>query len=460
MKKAQVELPSLAELSAAKLKARCTRKAGAASYELAPVGELILSEIRYVITTGIKPFDDIVGGFPLGRVTEVWGMESCGKSALAIRTAVRAENLHIYEIIKDPETQIASYRLLSPEEAEVDVIYIDNENSTSSAQKLIVDGVPARFKAGTADTVEMIFKIVETQVDAIVERTAALEKAGIDKKLFGLVVVDTIASTSSRQEMEAEWGKDDYARQPQQLSMAFRKMIRRLNKHNVALVCNNQSRDNVGKAATKKKGFSSGPREDELTAFGGKPLKYYATHRVFMWQVGKYKFNPTSRFPGGLLIGFKTTKNRIRVPYREGRMVLALSETCGGLRDDFSVLETLIYLKCAEVQNKEKGTDIQFKFSKFKVSTTTFSGVASESLESQDEKPMAKRKSRRDPSIAIRADWPEFYAAHKEDIDKLWDAALEMMFTADSQEAKSDDEDADEDARAAEDGSEDDYEEQ
>lgn len=111
-------------------------------------------------------------------------------------------------------------------------------------------------------------------------------------------------------------------------------------------------------------------------------------------------------------------------------MVLLYGEN-GGFSDEFSMLETLINYHFAEITNKEKQTDIVFKFGSSGVQLTTFGNLGT-SLSEDDELPVARRGRRKDPSIYTRAEWPEFYRSHKADFDKLWDLALQYAFTPSS----------------------------
>lgn len=393
--------------------------------------QCLLSEIRYVFKADNRSFDDLAGGFPVGRVCEVYGLEACGKTALMIRTAVKAQIGNVYEVIRTPSD--TTYRKLDTSEYEVMVGYFDNEQSLDDDSKIVIDGVALNVALGRADTVDLLFKGIEGLIKVVAERQAELAEKRSKKIVFGLIVVDTIAATSSAQEMSMDWGKEDYARQPQQISRGFRKIVRMVNRNNICLICTNQVRDKIGEATNQKgRPKSPIPQSVEYTTFGGKALRFYASYRVFMYALPtKYRLVPKTQFQVGLLIGFYTVKNRIRMPLREGRMVLLFDEQQGGLNDTFSILESLLLLRFAEMENKEEGTDIRFKFSRAGIVPTTFDKTkSSTTLAEDDEKPVARRSKPKDPSIRIRADWPAFYAEHKSDFDALWAAALRYAFSS------------------------------
>ena len=133
-----------------------------------------------------------------------------------------------------------------------------------------------------------------------------------------------------------------------------------------------------------------------------------------------------------------TKKNRLKPMLRQGRMALLFGITGtngkllreGGIKDSYSLLETLIFSKAATV-SKETGT-ITFQFDKFSVPTTTF-GEQPASLEEQDaeEAPVTSRRpGSRQPEapsrkkahrISNRLQWSEFYEQHKADVEALYE---------------------------------------
>jgi hypothetical protein len=227
-----------------------------------------------------------------------------------------------------------------------------------------------------------------------------------------------------------KWGDQDYPRQPAQLSMGFRKIKRRLNVNNVCMICTNQVRMNMKGSGGRKMVNVGDPQSWEYTGYGGLALRFWATHRVFMYaKQSRYKLLPTSQFPDGLVIGFHTVKNRLRMPLRDGRMVLLFGATgkmYPGLCPEMSMLEDLVLSDAVEIGNKEKGKDYTIKFGRFGINPTTFDPKeVTTTLDQDDERPaQSRRGSKKEPSFVYRAEWPEFYEAHKADIDLLWNAAI------------------------------------
>jgi recombination protein RecA len=417
----------------AKIKACAPRKDSKGMVEITQTSKAILSRIKYVLTTGIQPFDDLIGGFPMGRITEIYGLESCGKTQLAVRAAVRGQARNICEVVRDKQG-VSKLVPLSKKKIYVHVLYVDNEQSIDSDEKIVVDGVEMDVHLARCDTIDQLFKMADISISEV----AVAQKEDKETLYLVVIVADTITATSCNEEMEQAWGKQDYSRLPKQLKEGFRRLTRKINRVNVAMICTNQVGDNMKASQQKgKKMGGGGLNADDFTTSGGRALKFFASHRVFMRQIREYKTNPKSKFANGILIGFRSMKNRVKKPFREGRMVLLFGDENGeggGLNNEFSILETLIYFKYIEIGEGEK-KEIKFKFHKHGIKTTTFEDAqTSTTLDEDDSQPAAtatevsSRRGKKDPFIGIRAEWPAFYAAHKADIDALYQAAIHQAF--------------------------------
>ena len=408
-----------------KLRAMAPKGEAASGWEISRTTDIVMSEVKYVITTGIDAFDDIAGGIPVGRMVELYGLESCGKTAMAIRCAARAMQRHVCEVTHDAEGKV-TLRPLKPDEVKVCVVYIDNEGSLDDDMKLVVEGEKLDVVGGRFDTTDDVFKAIDGAITYQCDtRLKAQEEDGILRIM--LIVVDTIASTSTKQELEQKWGTQDFPRQPQQISRALRQLVRPVNRYQVAVLFTNQVRVKFqGNApAGAKPNFAI--QADDYTSVGGMALRFYTSHRIFMYAFNqKYKLMPDAQFSGGLLIGFHTKKNRIKPPLRDGRMVLLFDKACGGLHNEFSALETLVFLGFIEVGAESKHTDYTLKFKQNGITPQTFEPAKIETtLEEDEDVPTPRRgSSRKDPGFKYRAEWPQFYRDHKADIAKLWDAAM------------------------------------
>lgn len=436
MAKKKKEVVDESEGLIAKLRSIAPKGEDAGSWEISRTTELVLSQVKYVLTTGIEPFDDIVGGLPIGRMVELYGLESCGKTAMAIRCAARGMKGHISEVIRSKDDKPQSYRKLSTDEAKVLVVYIDNEQSLDEDGKLVVDGEKLDVIGARMDTTDEVFKAIDGSISYQEERMATADKDGILR--FMLIVVDTIASTTTKQELDQKWGQQDFPRQPQQISKALRQLTRRVNRNNVCILFTNQVRVKFQEQAPKGKGAQTFQiKASDYSSPGGFALRFYASHRVFMYAYGqKYRLVPDAQFSAGLLIGFHTVKNRLKKPLRDGRMVLLFDEKKGGFNNQFSMLESLELYGFVEVEAESRHTGYTLKFKKHGIVPTTFEPSKLETTLEEDEDAPVRRGSGRgkDPGFKLRSEWPQFYADHKEDVDKLWKAAVEYAMATEGLE--------------------------
>jgi len=384
------------------------------TFEVVRTNKRILSSVRYVLRMKLRPWDEITGSFAFGRISEVYGLDSSGKTAMIIRAIVMNQLGEIYEIIKK-DGQPDEYVKI-PEDSDISVLFIDNEQSLDDNDTIVIDGVRIDGVLGRCDTIDQMFKMIENTVDNVHEYELETKR-----KQFVLVVVDTVSGTSSKEEIKQEWGEEDYPRSPKKLRQGFRIMMRNINRFNVCGIFTNQVGDSFAKS--KSKGL---PRDDDFSTSGGRALKFYASLRVFMFShPKKYKLRPTNQFPDGLLIGFFTAKNRRIKPLREGRLVLLFS---GGYSEEYSILETLIYLKLVK-ENWEKGY-VSFPFKSHGI---PYVGEVPASLEAQEEAESSRLKKDKDtdPRIICKAEWPAFYEKQKTAVDALWAVARQILFSED-----------------------------
>ena len=379
----------------------------------------IFSAIRQVIRSGLDPFDAIVGPVPVGRILEVFGPEASGKTEFIKKLVKQAycKDLHLY----NPDGSLTKI----DDDTEVIILYFDNEHSMQSdTGEIIIDGVKIDGILTECDVVEDMWKNIDITLDKVkLKRQAEDDKVKVakkdgktykPKKFLVVIVVDTIASMSSVDEFTREWGDDDYPRMPKKLKDGFKRMVRRIGNENVIFIASNQGNEKF----QKKGGYGPISMDRKYSAPGGKALKFFASTRVcFEQQEIKYTLDEDYKFQQGYVIAFMSTKNRIKKPLREGRLVLLFDSapniygeiTPSGLNNEFSILETLLFLKFAEFTDDKY---IRFKFHELELPLTTFEGQ----LEKDE-----------DPSIAARTDWVAFFAAHKADIDAMWQLAIDYV---------------------------------
>jgi recombination protein RecA len=217
------------------------------------------------------------GGFPVGRITEITGLEASGKSLLAAHTL--------------SETQKKGGL----------AVYIDTESATS-AEFLTAIGVDLKSMLYVPiETVEEIFETIET----IVENVRKSEK---DRLVT--IVVDSIMGASTKIEMAAEYDKDGYATSKSIiLSKAMRKVTNWIARERICLIFTNQLRTKLG--------VSFG---DPWTTAGGKALPFHSSVRLRLKSMGQIKVPKTSNTQEQV-VGIKTrvtiVKNRMGPPHRK-----------------------------------------------------------------------------------------------------------------------------------------------
>jgi len=403
----------------------------------------VLGEIKYVLRVGIDPFDELTNGFPFGRISEVFGLENCGKTALMMRTMARFCAKHIYEVVSHRAFDYELKRV-NPKKVKLIKCYVDNEHSIDKGRKLTMTDITydaegkeiteraywEKVAVEEADTIEQVFQsldyflaIIKAEEKAILDDTPEGEEP--DTLVFGLFIVDTVAGTSSKDEINREWGERDFPRAAGKISEGFRRLTNEVARHNVAAIFTNQVRtkfqEKTGGGYTVK--FST-PQETDFSTYGGKALSFYATHRVFMFQIPvKYVLIQGEQFAAGYLVGFRTCKNRLGAPMRESRMALVFDQEKGGLHNRLSLLESMIFLRVAELH---KDGSISFLFRKHGIETTTF---AENVKLDEPEGKKGRSKKVEDPEIEGRYQWLAFHRAHRADLDKLWTFALERAKT-------------------------------
>jgi recombination protein RecA len=215
------------------------------------------------------------GGFPVGRITEITGLEASGKSLLAAHTLA--------------ETQKKGGL----------AVYIDTESATSS-EFLTAIGVDLKTMLYVPlETIEEIFETIETIVEGVRKS---------DKDRMVTIVVDSIMGASTKIEMSAEYDKDGYATSKSIiLSKAMRKVTNWIARERICLIFTNQLRTKLG--------VSFG---DQWTTSGGKAIPFHASVRLRLKNTGmiKAKVNGVEQVVGSKT-NVQVVKNRMGPPHRK-----------------------------------------------------------------------------------------------------------------------------------------------
>ena len=234
------------------------------------------TDIKEFISTGSSTLDLAIsnrpdGGIAVGRITEINGLESSGKSLLGA---------HI---------------LAETQKKDGVAVYIDTETSVSQEFMEVIGLDLNKMLYLHLETVEEIFEAIEEIVTKVRES---------DKDRCVTILVDSLAAASTKVEMEADYDKDGWATSKAIIiSKAMRKITQMIGKHNVALVFTNQLR--------QKLGVMFG---DPWTTSGGKALPFHASTRIRLKNLGQIK--DTKKNTIGMKCRAQIVKNRLGPPLR------------------------------------------------------------------------------------------------------------------------------------------------
>lgn len=205
-----------------------------------------------------------VGGIPRGRITEIYGPESSGKTTLALHVIAEAQKKGGYAAFIDAEHAF------------------DPKYAKSLGVKI------EELLVSQPDNGEQALEIAETLI-----RSAALD----------VVVVDSVAALVPRAEIEGEMGDSHMGLQARLMSQALRKLAGVVNKTRTAVIFINQIREKIG--------VMFGNPE---TTTGGRALKFYASVRLDIRRIGSLK-------KGDEVVGNRTkvkvVKNKVAPPFKE-----------------------------------------------------------------------------------------------------------------------------------------------
>ena len=234
------------------------------------------THVKRWVSTGSKQLDYIIsnkreGGLPEGRIIEIFGPPSIGKSHIAIQIARSTQQMGGI------------------------VVYIDTENATS-VENLGLLGVDITKRFVYVDT------HCTEEVLSIAEATIIKAKA-MDKDVPITIIWDSVAASSPKAELVGDYDQNSIGLQARAISKGMRKITGVIGQTNTLLICLNQIRTNIGVMYG-----------DPTTTPGGKAIPFHSSVRIKLG--AGQRIENKKKEVIGINVSAKTIKNKVAPPFR------------------------------------------------------------------------------------------------------------------------------------------------
>ena len=234
------------------------------------------------------------GGLPEGRVIEIAGKPSIGKSHIALQVAKTVQRMGGL------------------------VVYIDTENATpvETLGNMGLD-VNKRFVYCDTHCTEEVFQIMES--------TIVKAKSIVSKDVPILCVWDSIASSSPKAELEGDYDENSIGLNARVISKSMRKIIGVIGQNNVTMLCLNQLRTKIGVM-----------HGDPLTTPGGMAVPYHASIRIRL--NGGQHIEDKDKTAIGINVEASITKNKVSAPFRKAAFSVMFGQ---GISEHEQIIDVL-----------------------------------------------------------------------------------------------------------------------
>lgn len=267
------------------------------------------THVKRWISTGSRQLDYIIanrrdGGLPEGRIVEIFGPPSIGKSHIAIQIARSTQQMGGI------------------------VVYIDTENATS-VENLGLLGVDITKRFVYVDThcTEEVLSIAESTI---------MKAKAMDKDIPVTIIWDSVAASSPKAELIGDYDKETIGLQARAISKGMRKITGVIANQKVLMICLNQIRTKIGVMYG-----------DPTTTPGGKAIPFHSSVRIKLG--AGQRIENKDKEVVGINVSAKTIKNKVAAPFRTVNFEIHFGK---GIKEHEQLFDVLRKYGAAEIGGK------------------------------------------------------------------------------------------------------------